>query len=113
MGEHQEGSGHTEKHHYSQNPRGQENELQSGNKLKVLFFFQDHLGHANKFWSIKTKMTPEEMLFLPFLLLEITPPSLPNRRCSEDGGDYSDCALGAVLPQHSDYTTFPWTEAKF
>lgn len=40
MGEHQEGSGHTEKHHYSQNPRGQENELQSGNKLKVLFFFK-------------------------------------------------------------------------
>lgn len=58
MGEHQEGSGHTEKHHYSQNPWGQEKELQSGNKLKVFFFFffQDHLGHANKFRIKTTKL---------------------------------------------------------
>lgn len=43
MGEHQGGGGHTEKHHNTQNPWGQENELQTGNKLKVLVFFQENI----------------------------------------------------------------------
>lgn len=41
MGEHQGGGGHTEKQHNTQNLWSQENELQTGNKLKVWFFFQE------------------------------------------------------------------------
>lgn len=47
MGKHQDGSGHTETQHYSQNLWGQENKLQTANKLKG-YFSHDHLGDTHR-----------------------------------------------------------------